>query len=500
MEDNTVSLIKIDYTRTGENIRKVWNMGFNTCHAPLLLRDDLWDHAKKGRDLGFKYIRFHSNFSEKIGIYNEDSDGKPIYNFEKLDIIYDKIIGSGLLPFFEISFCPELLKKTDSDICFYKACTSIPKSYEKWDALIKALIIHVIERYGLNCVKNWYFEVWNEPDLIFFDGEIDDYFELYDHTVAAIKGVKEELHVGGPATSKCEWISEFIKHIEEGSKITNFERVPCDFISTHAYPSDLPFLNNANGSVKLQNSSVLNELYKSVRNKMNNSSLRLLPLIMGEWNSSAGPYAYNHDEKNNAAFIVKTMLELKDTIDGSLFWNLTDIYEECGFHYTPFHGGYGIMNVNSIPKSSYNAFKLLNEMNGRELELVVSNSELPQGCGILATYDNSKEQVNILIYNYIEPDSIDFKPWTLKLEVKSIHKESIAYKSQAINDNSGSPYEWWRAIGSPDYLTVDTIQLLSKKSDMEIVEKVIFMEKDRKVYSLEELLMPGDIKLIQVYL
>jgi xylan 1,4-beta-xylosidase len=488
--------LTIDINKIKGQLNPVWNMGFNTCHAPLILREDLNKQINEAASLGFKYIRFHDIFSREIELYNEDENGKPVYNFEKFDSIFDRIIAAGLLPFFEISFCPEPMKKTEALICFYKANTSIPKSYELWNGLIKEVIQHLIWRYGINCVKQWYFEVWNEPDLIFFDGEMEDYFELYDNTVLSIKEVCSELRVGGPATSKCAWIDEFIRHVEEGSELTDYKRVPCDFISTHAYPSDIAFVDSAAGEVELQESTLLLKLFKAVKDKIDKSSLKGTPLIMGEWNSSAGPLAFNHDEKNNGAFIVKTMDSLRNIIDGSLYWNLSDIYEECNFHYTPFHGGYGILNVNSIPKSSYNAFRLLNELNGDELEYELENNK--DNCGIIATYCRDKGKIYILLYNYTEPGDDNPQAGKYNIVLKGISNSRISYKSWGINDNSGSPYEWWKAIGAPEFLNFEQMNYLITKSKMEEKQMLLSRDNNSENFMFSEDILPGDVTLIQI--
>ena len=490
--------IVVDLGQTGKKIRKVWNFGYNTCHAALLLREDLPSQIKTAKEAGFRYIRFHNILSSQVGIYRENDDGEPVYDFHNFNRIFDTIIQNGMLPFMEISFCPEALKSSEKVIMHYKGSTSKPSSYEKWTELIKRIICNAIDRYGIECVKKWYFEVWNEPDLIFFDGDMEDYFELYDYTVTAIKSISQSLRVGGPATSKCKWIDAFIKHIETGSEISGFKPLPCDFISTHAYPSDLPFLSNAEGTVKLQNSNVLVQLYSAVKEKIQSSSLKGIPLIMGEWNSSAGPLAFNHDEKNNAAFIVKTLNELKNIIDGSLYWNLSDIFEEFGFNYTPFHGGYGLFNVNSIPKSSYNAFKLLSMVDGDEIEVKISD-ETKEGTGILASLDKNKGILNILIYFYVEPDSDDVKPWNADIVIRGMQAETVSYKSFGINDNKGSAYEWWRKIGSPDYLTPDTMRYLADKSEMEENSEIIFKDRTSDTYTLKEKIYPGDVKLIRIF-
>ena len=489
--------IVFDLKKTGNPINPVWNFGYNTCHAALILRDDLPSQIKESKELGFKYIRFHNIFSKEVGVYTESERGEAVYNFENFDKIFDTVIESGYLPFMEISFCPEAMKKSEKTIMYYKASTSIPASYEKWNNLIEKTTNHIIERYGIECAKKWYFEVWNEPDLIFFDGNMDDYFELYDNTVLTIKKVNSDLKVGGPATSKCAWISEFINHIEKGSEISQFKPLPCDFIATHAYPSDLPFYTKAHGDVKLQKSDVLKKMFTEVKEKIENSTLKGTPLIMGEWNSSAGPLAFNHDEKNNGAFIVKTLMDLKDVIDGSLYWNLSDIFEEFGFQYKPFHGGYGLFTVNSIPKSSYNAFKLLNMVQGDEAKASV-NGDLSNGFGILAGFDKSNNVFNILLYYYIEPDSDGLLPQDITISVSGINSETVSFMSYEINDESGSSYEWWKKLGSPEYLTPETMQFLYEKSKMQKKTKILFRKKDSKEYSFNETINPGDVKLIQI--
>lgn len=480
-------MIKIDVNSGERELNRIWSMGFNTCHAPLLLREDMCAHLKMGAEIGFKYIRFHDIFCDEIGIYTVDETGNPKYNFEKFDKIFDTILGCGLLPFFELSFCPAALKSSDAVLCHYKANTSMPNSLEQWETLVCTVTKHCVERYGLECVENWYFEVWNEPDLPFFEPRSTaEYFKLYDAAVCGVKSVSKKLRVGGPATSKCAWIDEFIGHICAKSNPTDY----CDFVSTHAYPSDLPFLNSADGDVKLQNSKIMKELFANVRKKMNNAGLKDMPLFMGEWNSSAGPYSFNHDEMNNGAFIVKTLTELEPIIDGMLYWDLSDIYEEGGFHYTPFHGGYGMINVNSVPKSSYNAFRLLNRIKGKKLSY--NAGSIPENCGLMTSYDNKK--LYIMLYNYIEPET-EGKEWDCRICANISHK-TLHYESFAVNSNGGSPYEHWKKMNEPEFITLAELAYLQDKSNMQRTDKLVMSENGEIV--LSEKIEPGEIKLIEL--
>ena len=135
-------------------------------------------------------------------------------------------------PFVELSFMPTALSSGDQIIFHYRANVTPPKDYAQWSALIGKLVGHWVERYGLGEVRQWPFEVWNEPNLTAFgSGKQSDYFELYRHTVAAIKLVAADLQVGGPATAANAWIDDFVSFcVNNGLAV--------DFISTHHYPTD----------------------------------------------------------------------------------------------------------------------------------------------------------------------------------------------------------------------------------------------------------------------
>ena len=485
--------ININIQNTSAPLKTPWNFGVNTCHAILWTREDLQRHAKQAHDeLGFRYVRFHNTISKHIDIYGENPDGEPVLNFQRFDEVFDNVIKNGYLPFFEIGFCPELLSQHTRELCFYEADPSIPASFEKWDALVSGIISHCIMRYGTENVRRWYFEVWNEPDL-FYDGTMQDYFELYDHTVLAVKSVDSHLRVGGPATSKCLWIDEFIAHIENGSDLTSGKPVPCDFISTHAYPSDIAFLDADYGDVELQESATMKRLYSDVRSKMDASSLSGIPLIMGEWNSSAGPFAENHDEKNNAAFIVKIFGDLKDIIDGSLYWNLSDIYEEQGFHYIPFHGGYGLFNINDIKKSSYHAFEMLNAMRGDEI--------IPEYTGggkvrALAAHDSGSDVTRVILYYYREPHDVNCSAEMVCLNMTGFSSKTLRMRTYAVTDEGGSAYEWWQKAGAPQFVNNNVLEYLKEKSEMIKHSQIVFSGAD--CCSVSQSLAPGDCVLIEI--
>ncbi len=175
-----------------------------------------------------------ASFDDEVGVYDEDDKGNPVFNFSYVDQIYDGLLAEGVRPFVEISFMPYKLAASQTIQAFwYKPNVSPPKDYAKWDLLIRAFAQHLIDRYGIDEVAQWYFEVWNEPNIDFWAGEPKQatYFELYDHTARALKAVNPRLRVGGPATAAAHWIPEFLNHVDS-------EHVPVDFVSTHGYADD----------------------------------------------------------------------------------------------------------------------------------------------------------------------------------------------------------------------------------------------------------------------
>ena len=124
---------------------------------------------------------------------------------------------SGVRPFVELSFMPTALAASQKPHPFwYKPLPNPPRSYEKWGTLIENFTRHLEDRYGADEVRQWYFEVWNEPNIDFWTGKPakSTYYELYDAAAKAVKIVDRRLRVGGPATAQAAWVGDFIRHCD----------------------------------------------------------------------------------------------------------------------------------------------------------------------------------------------------------------------------------------------------------------------------------------------
>src|SRR5580700_609359 len=190
-----------------------WEQMFGSGRAVLSLRDNYRKDLREVRKAtDFRYVRFHAIFHDEVGVSNQDEHGQPVYNFSYVDQIYDGLLADGARPFVELSFMPNALAASNMPHAFwYKPNISPPKDWDKWDALVTQFAKHLIERYGIEEVGHWYFEVWNEPNLDFWGGDPKQstYWELYDHTAKALKAVDARLRVGGPASAQAAWADAF---------------------------------------------------------------------------------------------------------------------------------------------------------------------------------------------------------------------------------------------------------------------------------------------------
>ncbi|HTU26322.1 MAG TPA: hypothetical protein VMF30_13035 [Pirellulales bacterium] len=337
-----------------------WEHTVGSGHAAMALRADWQSQLERcHRELGFRHVRFHALLSDDMGTL-VDEKNELRYSFFNADQIWDFLLSIGMKPFVELSFMPSAIASGDTTVFHYRSNVTPPKDFRQWKTLIRKLVTHWIERYGVEEVRTWFFEVWNEPNMTaFWPSTRGQYFELYRHTVETIKEIDDRLQVGGPATAKDEWIAEFLDFCD-------LNRLPIDFVSTHHYPTDA--LGSAEDDTESQlaasQRSLLRELAQDTRRKC-----RGLPLYYTEWNTSSNPRDDLHDAPYAAAAIVKTVMEAHGLVDGYSFWTFSDIFAEDFFPAQPFQGGFGLLTLQGIAKPAYRAFQLLHQL-GHEKCLV----------------------------------------------------------------------------------------------------------------------------------
>ena len=335
-----------------------WEEMFGSGRAHLAMRANYQSDLRKVKKVtDLHYVRFHAILDDENGVYSEDAQGNPVYNWSYVDQIYDALLDNGVRPFVEISSTPKALAAHPVHQGFwYHPIASPPDSYAKWDALITAFAQHLVERYGIHEVAKWYFEVWNEPNLSFWAGKPREqtYFTLYDHTARALKAVSPRIRVGGPATAQAAWISDFIAHAVQN-------HVPLDFVSTHAYGND-SVENIFHDKRVVAPHQMVSAAVDKVHEEILHSARPHIPLIWSEFNASYS----NQQEITDSIYMGPWLADTISKCDGKTkmmsYWTFSDVFEEGGVIKTPFYGGFGIVAEDGIPKPAFDAFKLLHKL------------------------------------------------------------------------------------------------------------------------------------------
>ena len=364
-------VVRVDLSAPTTPFPHFWEQMFGSGRANLTLRDSYRRDLDWTREItAFKYVRFHAIFHDENGVYDQDAQGNPVYNFSYVDQIYDGLLAHGVKPFVELSFMPKKLAAIPVLHAFwYKPSPAPPKDYAKWDALITAFTKHLVERYGIDEVSQWYFEVWNEPNIDFWAGEPKQatYFELYDHTAWAVKAVSPRLRIGGPATAQAAWAEPFIQHVVQAN-------VPADYFSTHVYANDRAqdvFGTNEN----IPRDQMVCRAVKHVHDQIKASARPNLPLIWSEYNASYMNEPEITDQVFMAPWLADTIRQCDGLVDIMSYWTFSDVFEEQGVVKQPFYGGFGLIAAGGLPKPSFNAFKILHLLGDRRLA-ASSNSAL----------------------------------------------------------------------------------------------------------------------------
>jgi xylan 1,4-beta-xylosidase len=410
----------------------VWAACVGAGRANEALRAD-WQRqfAEAVDTCGFRYVRFHGVFHDDMFVYRESYGhgfgeaaplDSPLYTFSYVDKVFDFILDRGARPFVELGFMPRELATVRETVFWWGAHCSPPKDMARWVELVTKSVEHWIDRYGLAEVREWRFEVWNEPNLVphFWTGTKTQYFQLYEQTVTAIKKIDPELKVGGPATSVFVPDDRYKGEVEDRSAmretaaastvdaldwrpvwIEDFiawcaaRDLPVDFISTHLYPTDFVYGADGQGIHITRYVDATVDDLTLLRDLVANSPYSQAEIHITEWSTSPSARDFMHDTLFAAAYITRTYLRCATLADSISYWTFTDVFEEGGAGIGPFHGGFGLVNEAGIHKPTFHAFTMLERLGDRLLLAT------PHG---VVTRDGQTSAVSALFFNY--PDEM----------------------------------------------------------------------------------------------
>jgi xylan 1,4-beta-xylosidase len=442
--------IPIDATAPATPFPHFWEQMFGSGRANLSLRESYREDLRAVKQAtDFQYVRFHGILHDENGVYTEDEHGNPVYNFSYVDQIYDGLLKNGVKPVVEISFMPKKLAFNPDALhpFWYKPNVSPPKSLEAWDALITHFAQHLVDRYGIEEVSQWYFEVWNEPNIDFWGGipRKGSYFELYAHTARDLKAVSPRLRVGGPATAAASWVGDFLKYVAA-------QKAPIDFVSSHGYADDtVENLFHTNEDIPMDD-RVCRAIAK-VHGEIKASSFPDLPLLWTEWN------VQGMNESRDTTFVGPALANTIRQCDGDVkflsFWTFSDVFEEGGPIPKPFIGEFGLRAKGGINKPSYYDFSLLHELGSERLANSSKNAIVTK---------RADGTLVIAVWNLVDPDQHGSEK-TVELNFSSVSPQS-SVKIQRVDDTHGNVLPRYAAIGSPVDPTPMQVEQLNRETEL----------------------------------
>jgi xylan 1,4-beta-xylosidase len=443
--------VEIDSSAPSHPLPHFWEKMFGSGRAILSLRESYrHDLRETKRITDFEFARFHAIFQDEVGMYDEDAAGNPVYNFSYVDQIYDGLLENKVRPFVEMSFMPKKLTSDPNALhaFWYKQNVAPPKDWNRWGQMIEAFTRHLVQRYGLEEVSQWYFEVWNEPNLDFWVGnpKEETYYQLYDQAAQAVKRVSRRLRVGGPATAQAAWADRFLAHCKEKS-------IPVDFVSSHVYGNDKA--EDVFGThEQISRNKMVCRSVKKVHDQIAASPFPKMPLIWTEYNAAYDNNPAVTDSAYMGPFLANTIRECDGLVDVMSYWSFSDVFEEQGVVKTPFYGGFGLLAERSIPKAAFNDFALLHRLGDSRLN-VSSDSAL-----VTRRKDGS---LAIAAWNLFLPEEAG-SPKTLTLRFRGATPPK-SVRVTVVDKEHGSPLPAWEKMGSPVSPTGSQIAELRKAAE-----------------------------------
>lgn len=443
-----VESIHVDAKATTTPFPHFWESMFGSGRAILTLRENYRNDLRAVKAItDFQYVRFHALLHDEMGVYNEDTHGNPVYNFNYIDDVYDGLLANGVRPVVEISFMPKKLAFNPDDLhpFWYKQNVSPPKSMQRWNDLLTALARHLVDRYGIDEVAQWYFEVWNEPNIDFWGGipRDDSYYSLYANTARSLKSVSPRLHVGRPATAAAAWIPEFLAYCKQNN-------VPVDFVSTHGYANE-PVKRLMGTDEVIAPEDRIGATIAHVRKQIDASALPHLPLLWTEWNVNPAHNARETPYVGPA--VANTVRESDGMVDHLSFWTFSEVFEEGGPPNSPFHH-FGIRAIGGINKPAFYDFALLHELGTQRIGNDSHDATVTR---------NADGSLVIALWNLVP---LDQKPHdcTIMLDIHNVVADA-AVSVASVDETHGNVMPFFTKMGSPNSPTQKQVTELNRLSD-----------------------------------
>lgn len=430
--------------------------------------------------------------------YTEDANGNPIYNWRIVDSIFDTYVQRGMKPLAEIGFMPEAMSTHPEPYqhkfapgknygTIFTGWAYPPKDYKKWANLVYEWVKHCVQRYGKKEVESWYWELWNEPNIGYWQGTIQEYCKLYDYSSDAVKRALPTAKMGGPhstgpaSETAAKFLRTFLKHcISDTNYATKKIGAPLDFIAFHAKGSP----RVVDGHVRMGISNQLKDISRGFQIVDSFATLKHLPIVIGE-SDPEGCAACGMATNPENAYRNGTMYSSYTAASFARKYLLMDYYKvnllgavswSFEFENQPWFYGFRDMATNGVDKPVLNVFRMFGMMKGKRVD-VNSNRMYPlfairdsgvrretTDIGAIAAKDN--RFATIMVWNYHD-DDLQGESENVQLTVSGLPSTNVKLQEYRIDKDHSNSYEVWKKMGSPRQPTKEQITQLEKAGQLD---------------------------------
>jgi xylan 1,4-beta-xylosidase len=430
--------------------------------------------------------------------YTEDARGNPIYNWRIVDSIFDTYVQRGMKPLAQIGFMPEALSvKPDPYRHYWKPGQPYeqiytgwaypPKDYKKWGALVYEWVKHSVARYGKKEVESWYWELWNEPNISYWKGTVQEFCKLYDYTADAVRRALPAARIGAPDATGPSWdkaaqfLTTFLQHcIHDTNYVTGKIGTPLDFISFHAKGAP----RVVNGHVRMGIANQLRDIGEGFRIVASTPEIKHLPIIIGESDpegcAACGMATNPENAYRNgtmyssytaASFARKYLLADQYGVNflGAVSWSFE-------FEDQPWFYGFRDLATNGVDKPVLNIFRMFGMMKGKRvavdanrmypLQAIRDSGVRKEATDIGAVAAKDKKAATIMVWNYHDED-LAGKAETVQVTVDKLTAKKVTITQYVVDKYHSNSYEVWKQMGSPQMPTPEQIQQLEKAGQLQ---------------------------------
>jgi xylan 1,4-beta-xylosidase len=464
------------------------------------------------------YIRAHHLLTSGDGqpklkwsstnVFSLDAAGKPVYDFKILDQIFDEYKKAGVRPMVELGFMPKDLASGTMQYEYPYPNTvkgslqSPPKDYAMWGELCRRVVEHFVQRYGRDQVATWYFEVWNEPDIGYWQGTPQEYMKLYDYAVAGVRKALPVARVGGPGMTgpgsqrSITYLTNFLNHCANDKSAATNGPIPLDFISFHpkGSPKLVPPAPGETAHIRMGLQPEINAASNGFRTVAASAKFHNLPIILSEADPEGCAACSAKQNPNNAyrnspvyptytAAAMKALNDLAAENKVNLIGMVTWAFE---FEDKPYFEGFRTLSTNGIDQPVLNIFRMAGLLSGSRVA-VTSSSEVPAEdiakSGVRSQPDvdafatKSTHEAAVMLWNYHDEDlPVPAAPVTVTITgiPATVHK--VLLEHFRIDDTHSDAYTVWVAMGSPQSPTPEQYAQLQAAGQLQLLTSPTWMD------------------------